>query len=110
MIESILKAHGFDISERPDHSLCLCCPRCATFYSKFNAPLSELVPDEKSMSGAKEVFFCNCHNSTEQLNDAHEIGFNTPAMQWEYEALSYIERKLDNQRDEILDLMKNYSD
>jgi hypothetical protein len=108
MLDAILAKHGFDIRERPAQGQTLCCPRCATFYTKRDAPSSELVPDKKSITGAREVYFCNCHNSREQLNDAHEVGFDTPAMLWEYDALTYIERKLDRERDEVLNMLNNY--
>lgn len=109
MLDAILAKHGFDIRERPKHGKALCCPRCATFYTKYSAPSWELVSDTKSITGAREVYFCNCHNSTEQLNDAHEIGFDTPAMTWEYEALLSIELKLDKEMQDVLNLLKNYS-
>lgn len=97
MIDYLFQKHGVDMSDAPSGDLEYVCPNCATFYSKYSASRSELVLDDNTFSGVREILYCDCHGVEKQIDMAVEIHCNTPLMDWQQAHLEVISENLEDE-------------
>ena len=61
--------------------LVLNCPRCDSWYTESNAPISDFDDD------FRKVFSCNCNGGHTKLNHAYECNLITPYQEMQLEFL-----------------------
>jgi len=104
-LDEFFKKHQIDTSDRPNRNLIYYCTTCGEFKSENTATRSSL---EWVGERAIEAFYCTCHGKEKRLKDAHNLGINTPSMEWEREQLQAVLYRLNNQVEEIEKELLNY--